>query len=251
MSSYSLNHGLSFASDHSNPKLIIPHNPKVPGVNLWLITTTRPHLTQVICLSLHPVRETLQSLLLLRPALCPLFNPVKKACKRGEQIDLLRGPYWQCFCCCGQCQALALHVWLGVSCWHHNKRYPGICPDAVFVDKPCHVFAYSSYLSPKHISALPQMYHVQGCPSVLSHDSHNSMYYTLRISFFIVKPVVMWDSSNVIGITSVDHFCSLQYCFPHDVTPDVDVCGWGDMWWDRAWIYLVIRKHWLVPLCIA
>lgn len=86
MSSYSLTHSLSFASDHSNPKLIIPHNPKVPGVNLWLITTTRPHLIQVICLSLHPVRETLQSLLLLRPALCPLFNPVERPGSGGSKL---------------------------------------------------------------------------------------------------------------------------------------------------------------------
>lgn len=52
--------------------------PKGPGVNLWLITTRRPRLSRVICLSLHPVKETLRSLPLLRPALCPLVNPAER-----------------------------------------------------------------------------------------------------------------------------------------------------------------------------
>lgn len=53
-------------------------SPKGPGVNLWLITTTRPRLSRVICLSLHPAKETLRSLPLLRPALCPLVNPAER-----------------------------------------------------------------------------------------------------------------------------------------------------------------------------
>jgi len=92
-----------------------------PGVNHRLITTARPRLIPVICLSLHPIRKTLPSLLLLQGALCPLFNPAERPGTRGEQIDLLRGPYWQCFCCCGQSQTLALHAWLDVRCWHNNK----------------------------------------------------------------------------------------------------------------------------------
>lgn len=99
----------------------------------------------MICLSLRPARETLQSLLLLRPALCPLFSPAQRPGTRGEQIDLLRGPYWQFFCCLGQCQALALHAWLGVRCWPDNKRSWSIWSDAVIVDKPCLVFAFIIY----------------------------------------------------------------------------------------------------------
>lgn len=139
-------------------------SPSDPGVNHRLITTTRPRLIPVICLSLHPVRETLPSLLLQRPALCPQFNPAEKPGNGGEQIDLLGGPHWQCFCCCGQCHALALHAWLGVRCWHRNKRRPGIWSDAVFVDKTRLVFAYSSYLSPKHINPVTQMCRFLGCP---------------------------------------------------------------------------------------
>lgn len=95
------------------PDSLSPIRRNDPGVNHRLITITKQCLIPMICLSLHPIRETLPSLLLPPAALCPLFNSAERPGTRGEQIDLLRGPYWQCLCCCSQCQALALHAgWL-------------------------------------------------------------------------------------------------------------------------------------------
>lgn len=88
---------------------------------LHLISMTKPCLIRAICFSSHPIRATLPGTLLLRPGPCPLFNPAERLRDRGEQIDLLRGLSGQYFCCWGQCQACALHVPLGVSCWHYYK----------------------------------------------------------------------------------------------------------------------------------
>lgn len=105
------------------PDSLSPIRRNDPGVNHRLITITKQCLIPMICLSLHPIREILPSLLLPPAALCPLFNSAERPGTRGEQIDLLRGPYWQCLCCCGQCQALALHAWLAVRCWHDNTPF--------------------------------------------------------------------------------------------------------------------------------
>lgn len=108
---------------------------------LHLIAMTNPRLIRAICLSSHPIRATLPSALLLRPGPCPLFNLAERLRDGGEQIDLLRGLRGQYFCCWGQCQARALHVPLGVSCWHHYKYL-------LFVDdKAPLVFVYSTYFT--------------------------------------------------------------------------------------------------------
>lgn len=81
----------------------------------------------------------------------------------------------------------------------------------------------------------------------LSHVSHNSSYYTLIISYSIVNPLVMWYGSNVIEITSEDHFdCSTVFLM-------MSLQMWASIvketWkWKRVWFCLVIRKCWLVPL---
>lgn len=123
------------------PDSLSPIRRNDPGVNHRLITITKQCLIPMICLSLHPIRETLPSLLLPPAALCPLFNSAERPGTRGEQIDLLRGPYWQCLCCCGQCQALALHAWLAVRCWHDNTPFD---QKLFLLTKPRLTFAGSS-----------------------------------------------------------------------------------------------------------
>lgn len=95
------------------PDSLSPIRRNDPGVNHRLITITKQCLIPMICLSLHPIRETLPSLLLPPAALCPLFNSAERPGTRGEQIDLLRGPYWQCLCCCANVKLLlSMRGWL-------------------------------------------------------------------------------------------------------------------------------------------
>lgn len=43
-------------------------------------------------------------------------------------------------------------------------------------------------------------------------------------------------------------FC-LQLCRPDDITPDVGFSSLRNMGWERVWLCLISRKHWLVPPC--
>lgn len=154
-------------------------SPKDPGVNLWLITTTGPRLGRVICLSLHPVKETLRSHPLLCPALCPLFNPAERPGSGGGAnwspqgsvltSRLLLGP---------MSSSLSLPVWgLGVSCWHHNKRRSGICSDAVFCwSAACRVCLF---FRPVIKTQCHRCVTCRGAPLHFGHTSHSTPAATL------------------------------------------------------------------------
>lgn len=83
---HALTLSLQTVRDHSNPKLIIPYQPKWSKCKSMAHHNNQTGLIPVICLSLHPVRETLPSLLPLQPALCPLFNPAERPGTRGSKL---------------------------------------------------------------------------------------------------------------------------------------------------------------------
>lgn len=85
------NHPLNVAATARTLQSWCLAEPQGPGVNLWLITTRRARLSRVICLSLHPFKETLRSLPLLRPAVCPPVNPAERPGSGGGAKRSPRG----------------------------------------------------------------------------------------------------------------------------------------------------------------
>lgn len=148
--------------------------PKGPGVNLWLITTRRPRLSRVICLSLHPVKETLRSLPLLRLALCPLVNPAERFGSGGGvggvggQSDLPRSLSLHCFCCRGQCQAPAPHVRFGCQLLAPQQtalRHLFRCCFLLISRMTCLLIFPDR--SSKHANIMQQMCHFQRRPTTI------------------------------------------------------------------------------------
>lgn len=68
--------------------------------------------------------------------------------------------------------------------------------------------------------------------------------------FFHKSPISWWSYlSCTLIVNHIRGSLCLQHCFPNDVSPDVTFCSLGKMGWERVWICLVSRKHWLVPPC--
>lgn len=205
----------------------------------------------MICLSLHPVRETLPGLLLLRPALCPLFNPAERPGNGGSKLISSGVRTDNAFVAVANVKLLLSTLGWVSGAGTTTNAVRGIWSDAVLVYKPRRVFAYSSYLSPKHIN--PQM----RCFSELS-LSIVRLWIQIRIPLSTPQektPLVMWGSSNVIEVTLwCDSFTSEDRFVCSTVSLMMSLQMWASIvwerWgWERAWIRLVSRKRWLVPLC--
>ncbi len=179
----------------------------------------------MICLSLHPIRETLPSLLLLRPTLCPLFNPAERPGNRGSKLISSGVRTHNAFVAVANVKLL-----LSMRGWVSGA---GTTTDAV------QAFGQMLFLLINHILCLLVLLishqnmwiHCHRCVAfsvIQAFFCHNceviksiqiSSYYIIIIAYIRVEPVVMWASGNVINHITIS-LC-LEHYFPNDVTPDV------------------------------